>query len=258
MSKIGIKQIISEFLNSKDEGSDRFRRLYRIATLKGVRVFNMDITGEFRTQLLYINANHTVPFPDDYLDYSMIGIVNQHGEAVPLKHNEDIAPIKQAFLTQLDAVTPVPKLPTAIEYFNQPGFPFFFLNYCWGGDWMHLYGQAGGRPTIGEFSVDDRARCFLIDPHFKYSSILVEYLTNGYDCDCKEYMIDIFAAEAFEQWLRWQDIVDQRKKASRADVEYERQRFGVEKKKAKMRLNQAKISEMQDVQRHFTKLVARA
>lgn len=257
MSKVSIKQLISEYLNSKDEGSDRFRRLYRIATLKGVREFNMDITGQFRTVLLYVNANHTVPFPDDYLDYSMIGIVNEQGEAVPLKHNEDIAPIKQAFLTQLDAVTQTPKLPNAIEYINTPGFPFFWLNYQWGGSWMHLYGLPGGRPKIGEFSVDDRARCFLINPHFKYDSILVEYLTNGYDCDCQDYMIHSFASIAFDQWLRWQDIIDNRKKASRADVEYERIRYGVEKKKAKLRLNQAHVNEMQDVQRHAVRLVAK-
>ena len=122
---------------------------------------------------------------------------------------------------------------------------------------MHLYGLSGGRPTVGEFTVDDNARCFLINPKFQYDTILVEYLTNGYDCDCKDYMIHTFASEAFEQWLRWQDMVDNRKKFSRADVEYERVRYGVEKKKAKMRLNQANIIAMQDEQRRSVRLVAK-
>lgn len=257
MSRISVKQLVAEFLNSKDEGSDRFRRLYRMATLKGVRLFNMDIQGRFKTVLIYVNANHTVPFPDDYLDYATIAITNQHGEIVPLKRNENLAHVVQGYLTQLQQVVPVPKLPAAIEFIDTPGFPFFWLNYCWGGEWMHLYGEAGGRPTVGRFDVDDEARCFLINPEFKYDSILVTYLTNGYDCDCKGFTIHTFAAEAFDQWLRWQDIVDQRKKATRADVEYERLRFGAEKKKAKLRLNQAHVNEMQDILREHVKLTAR-
>lgn len=258
MSTISVKQLVAEFLNSKDEGSDRFRRLLRIATLKGVREFNMDISGRMRTQLLSITANHTVPYPDDYLDYSMIGIVNSNGEAVPLKVNPNVQPVKQAFLAAQDAIVQVPTIPNAIDILDAPNMPFFWLNYSWGGDWMHLYGLGGGSATVGEFTVDDNARCFLINPHFHYDSVLVEYLTNGYDCGCNDYMIDTFASIAFDAWLRWQDAIDQRKKASISEVEYLRRQFGAEKMKAKLRLNQARVREMQVEQRRLTKLVARA
>lgn len=257
MSKISVKQLCIEYLGSRDEGSDRFVRLYNIARLQGVRKFNMDITGTFRTQLLSIGPNHTVPFPIDFLDYSMVGIVNEHGEGVPLKHNEDIVPIKQAFLTQQDGIVGVPKLRGVIEQFGAPGVPLFWLNYQWGDNWCHLYGLGGGPPNHGEFSVDDNARCFLISPHFHWDSILVEYLTNGLDCSCNEYMIHTFAADAFMAWLRWKDNID-KKGVSQATIRTLKIEFANEKKLAKLRLNPVRIQEMQREFRHHTKLVARA
>ena len=257
MSKISVKQLVLEYLNSKDEGDDRFRRLYRIASLQGVRKFNQDITGQFKTVLLSISPNHTVPFPEDYLSYASIGIVNSHGEGVPLKHNEDIVPIKQAFLASQNAVVGVPKLPNTVQQFGIPGGPFFWLNYQNGSEYFHLYGVGGGPATVGEFSVDDNARCFLINPSFPYSTILVEYLTNGYDCECNNYMIHTFAADAFMAWLRWKDNID-KKGVSFGEKEGLRLAFAREKKMARMRLNPVRVMEMEREYRSRIKLTARA
>lgn len=257
MSKVSIKQLVLEYLNSRDEGDDRFRRLYRIATLEGVRKFNSDIVGSFKTAQLAISANHTVPFPPDYLDYSMIGVVNERGEGVPLIHNEDIIPIKQSFLASQNALVGAPTIPGFIEQLNAPGYPLFWLNYEWNGNYVHLYGLGGGGPRIGEFSVDDNARCFLINPGFPWDSILVEYLTNGFDCDCNQYMIHTFAADAFMAWLRWKDNID-KKGVSQATIRALKLEWANEKVMARVRLNPVRIQEMERVFRYHTKLVARA
>lgn len=257
MSKVSIKQLCLEYLNSRDEGDDRFRRIYRLATLAGIRKFNMDIIGEFKTKLIEISSNGTVPFPEDYLTYSMVGIINSCGEGVPLKHNEDIVSVKRAFLAETDSITGVPTIPSFIEQLNAPGYPLFWLNYEWGDSYYHLYGVGGGQPTYGEFQVDDNARCFLIAPGFQYSSVLVEYLTNGYDCNCSQYMIHTFAADAFTAWLRWQDNID-RKGVSIATIDYYKRQFANEKKMAKLRLNPVRVREMEKVFRYHSKMTARA
>jgi hypothetical protein len=257
MSKISVNQLVGEYLNSKDEGSDRFRRLLRIAQLQGVRKFNMDICGTFRTQLLSISANYTVPFPSDYLDYSMIGIVNECGEAVPLTHNEEIVPIKQAFLTQQDKIVTTPKIPGFVNSMNSPGSPLFWLNYQWRGGFMHLYGASGGQGTVGEFTIDDNAQCIMIKPGFSYDSVLVEYLSNGFDCDCNQFMIHTFAADAFLAWLRWKDNID-KKGVSQGTIRELKLEFSREKKMAKLRLNPVRISEMERECRKHIKLVAKA
>lgn len=256
MSKISIKQLVLEYLNSKDEGDDRFRRLYRIASLAGVRKFNSDVCGTFKTVLLSISPNHTVPFPEDYLDYSMIGVVNERGEGVPLKHNEDIVPIKQAFLASQNAIVGVPTIPGILQQFGAPGGLFWF-NYQGYGENYHLYGYGGGSPTVGEFSVDDNARCFLINPSFPWNSILVEYLTNGFDCECNSYMIHTFAADAFMAWLRWKDNID-KKGVSQATIRGLKLDWAAEKKMARARLNPVRIREMEVEFRRHIKLTARA
>jgi hypothetical protein len=217
----------------------------------------MDVTGTFRTQLLTISPNHTVPFPDDYLDYSMIGIINSQGEGVPLKHNEEILGIKRAFLASQNKLVGVPELPGFINMLNTLGFPLFWWNFQWGGNWVHLYGAEGGQPNIGEFNIDEDNKCFLINPEFPYSEILVEYLSNGFDCSCNDYKIHTFATDAFLAWLRWKDAIDS-KKASDSRVKYLRSEFGREKLMAKMRLNPVRVQEMERVYRSRIKLVARA
>jgi len=257
MSKIAVKQLVLEYLGSKDEGSDRFIRLYNIARSKGMRKFQMDVTGSFKTVLLQISPNGTVPFPQDYLDYSMVGVVNECGEGVPLRHNEDIVPIKQAFIASQNSQVGVPTVAGYIDQLNAPGWPLFWLNYCDGGEFYHLYGLGGGPPTFGEFSVDDNARCFLINPGFPYDSILVEYLTNGFDCDCNQYMIHTFASIAFDAWLRWNDNID-KKGVSDAKIKSLKIEFANEKKMARVRLNPIRIQEMEREARRHVKLVARA
>jgi hypothetical protein len=257
MSKVSVKSLVLEYLNSKDEGSDRFLRLFNIARLQGMRKFNMDVCGSFKTVLLSIGANGVVPFPLDYENYVQIGIVNECGEGVPLQHNEDIIPIKQAFIASQNAQVGAPTIPGFIDQLSAPGWPLFWLNYQDGSDYYHLYGIGGGAPRYGEFSVDDNARCFLINPGFPYGSILVEYLTNGFDCDCNQYMIHTFAADAFMAWLRWKDNID-KKGVSQATIRSLKIEWANEKKMARLRLNPVRIQEMQRVFRHHTKLVARA
>lgn len=256
MASVSVKQLILEYLSSKDEGADRFIRLYDIARTSGMRKFNMDIQGKFRTVLLPIGANGVVPFPNDYLDYSMIGIINEDGEGVPLKHNEEIVAVKQSYLASAKGVVSTPTIPDFLNQLNTPGYPLFWLNYEWGDNFMHLYGVGGGRPDLGSFSIDDIARCIRISPGFNYSSILVEYLTDGFDEQTNTYMVDVFAADAFTAWLRWKDNID-KKNVSMRDKEYLRMQFVKEKNIAKMRLNPVKIAEMQDVFRRNIKLVAK-
>lgn len=256
MSNISVRQLCLEYLNSKDEGSDRFRRLYRIATLAGVRKFNIDIQGRFITQLLAVTPNGTVPFPPDYLDYSMVGVINDQGEAVPLYHNESLTPVKQAFIAGLGIVkTPVDGLGDFVYGPNVA--PFLWFNYWWDGAYVNLYGVGGGTGHPGEFKVDENSRCFLIGHHFRYQQVLVEYLSNGYnDADCN-YYIHTFCADAFTAWLRWQDNID-KKGVSQATIRNLKREFGIEQLLAKVRMNPVRISEAQNITRRNVKLVAKA
>ena len=90
MGRIGLKTIVAELIDSKDSSSHEFRRMYNIG-VRGVREFNTDIVGNFSTKLLDVNANKTADLPEDYVNYSKMGVINEKGEIVTLRSNPQLS-----------------------------------------------------------------------------------------------------------------------------------------------------------------------
>lgn len=257
MAKIPLKQVIAELLDAADQSEHTFRKVYRIG-VRACRKFNMDVYGSFKTVLLPVNSDHTVTYPDDYMDYSMIGVVNECGEMVPLKHNQDVVPFKQQYVSALGQTVQVPTV-AGIFSGDLTNLNNYWLNFGFNGyGYIHLYGLAGGTATLGTFTVDDNSRCFLLNEDYPYSTILLEYLTDGYDCDSDDYMVDDRAVEALQAWVRWMRAMDDRKKYSLNDISYYQQQYLNQFRDAKARINRAVVSELQNVFRNHIKLVAKA
>jgi hypothetical protein len=98
MATIGLRQIVAQFLDSADQSSHQFRRMYNIG-VRGSRAFNLDITGTMITALLPVNVNNTVNLPVDYLTYSKMGIINERGEIITLAKMR----INKAYASELTA-----------------------------------------------------------------------------------------------------------------------------------------------------------
>jgi len=256
-SKIPLRQIIAEMIDAADQSEHQFRQLYRIG-VRGCRKFNMDVYGSFKTVLLDVLPDNTVPFPKDYMDYSLLGIVNANGEAVPMTHNPDLCTLKQQYIAALGQTVDVPSVG---DFFagDLTNLNNYWLNFGFNGTgYIHLYGVGGGAYEIGQFTVDDNSRAFLLQDGYPYQTIMLEYLTDGYEAAGDDYMVDVFAVEALQSWIRWMRALDNRKKYSLSEVSYLQNLFNIQKRDAKMRLNKAVISEMQATFRRSVKLVARA
>lgn len=259
-TQIPLMQVVTELIDAQDRSEHYFRRLYRIG-VRGARKFNQDVYGQFRSVLLDVSANHSVAWPCDYLDYSTLGIINSCGEVVPLKHNENLSLLRQQYLTSQQAITQVPVAPSGLVYGveNPLGFPFYWLNYNWGDNgWIHLYGYGGGAPAVGDFTVDTNNKCFYVPPSYPYSTLVLEYLSDSFNIDCNDYMVDIFAVEAIQWWIRWMDRVDTPKKWSRLDAADAKREYLIQFRNARLRINHARINEMQVVFRNSVKLAAKA
>lgn len=257
MSKVSLKSIIAELIDAADQSEHQFRQLYRIG-VRGCRKFNMDVYGSFKTVLLYVNPDNTVDFPKDYLDYSMLGIVNPCGEPIPLIHNPNLSTLKQQYVKELGKVVSVP---SSNDFFagDLTNLNNYWLNFGFNATgYVHLYGLGGGTAEVGEFTVDDNCRKFLLQDGYPYSTIMLEYLTDGYDNDNDDYMIDVFAVEALQAWIRWMRALDNRKRYSLSEVMMLKGEYLIQKRDAKYRLNKSTISEMEATFRYHVKLTARA
>ncbi len=253
----GLRQIIAQFLDSADQSSHQFRRLYNIG-VRGCREFNLDITGQFKTVLLPVNPNKTVTLPQDYLTYSKMGIVNERGEIITFTKNEQLSQYHAIYTQQVERNEGVPELTTIGNYVAPLPYPYLYSNYWNGGTSYNLFGLNSGTANITEFDIDEGAGVILLNQHTRYEEMLLEYLSDGYDELADDYEIDVRAEEAFICYLRWKQATDLIKKFSASQVREYKNEYYRERKLAKMRINKALVSEFTKTKRSLTKLVPKA
>jgi|688.fasta_scaffold599710_2 hypothetical protein len=257
MGRIGLKTIVAELIDSKDSSSHEFRRMYNIG-VRGVREFNTDIVGNFSTKLLDVNANKTADLPEDYVSYSKMGVINEKGEIVTLRSNPQLSNYNIGHPLNPDRFEGVPGI-GAVSYPAIPyNYPYIYYNFFISNQSFNLFGLAGGGQDIGNYKVDEECGIIIFGPNFKYEKVLLEYLGDGMDRDCDDYMIDSRAAEAMLAYIRWKTALDNPKKYGQGIMRDYKQEYKSERLKAKMRINKIVVSEFEDIQRITNKLAPRS
>jgi hypothetical protein len=257
MSRIPLKTIVAELIDSKDSSSHEFRRMYNIG-VRGVREFNTDIVGNFSTKLLNVNANKTADLPEDYVSYSKMGVINEKGEIVTLRSNPQLSNYNIGHPLNPDRFEGVPGI-GAVSYPAIPyNYPYIYYNFFISNQSFNLFGLAGGGQDIGNYKVDEECGIIIFGPNFKYEKVLLEYLGDGMDRDCDDYMIDSRAAEAMLAYIRWKTALDNPKKYGQGIMRDYKQEYKSERLKAKMRINKIVVSEFEDIQRITNKLAPRS
>lgn len=255
--KIPLKQIVAELIDVKDSSSHEFRRLYNVG-VRGIREFNTDVTGTFTTKLLPVNANKTVELPEDYISYSKIGIINEKGEIITMRLNNQLSNYNENNVLKTDRFEGVPKM-TSITNPSVPySYPYVYYNFFISNQSYNLFGIGGAGQNIGEYKVDEECGVIILGPNFQYENILLEYLSDGMDCESDDYMIDSRASEALLAYIRWKSALDMPKKYNQGIIREYKSEYKAERLKAKMRINKIVVSEFEDMQRITNKLAPRA
>jgi hypothetical protein len=255
--KIALKKLVSQFLNSADESVHGFRRLYNIG-VQGCREFNLDITGNIKTVVLDVNANKTANLPQDYISYSKIGVLNNKGEVVTYKRNDQLSTWNSIYTSQDLRKEGAPVLNTLTPFFDQNTYPNYYYNYYYNGTSYNLFGADSGTPKVGSYKVDESNGLIILDVHNHYSQLVLEYMSDGYDENADDYEIDSKAEQAFMAYLRWKNAIDLRKQFSQSDVRSFKLEYYRERRLAAMRINQFVLNELADAARVGVKLSAKA
>lgn len=199
---VPLKQIVSytlDELRSSDHSFDRFW----ILAFRALVDMLFDVTAEPITVRIPKNGNQTVTLPSDYLSWVKIGILNNNGEVSTLRINDALSnfrdnnPNRIALLTS-DITDAFPSL------VSNP----FYLNFYNGNQYQPLYGVGGGLIQYGDCAVDETNNIIVLNPNFKYDSIILEYISsperNG------DYTIPIAAQEAVIAFIKWKAKVGTR------------------------------------------------
>jgi len=257
--KIKGKEIIGQFLNSADQSSQEFLRLYNMLVWGLKTEFNLDITGTFKTVILDVSANKTVALPCDYIQYSKIGVLNRRGEVVTFKRNDQLTTLNTHNVDSRTSGAPVVNS-FMVDGANE-GWPINFLyynNYFFNGSMRQLFGANSGTPVRGEYKVDEGQRLIFLSPEMHDSKIVLEYLSDGFDDGCCDYSIDVRASECMLAYLRWKNAVDQIKKYSQSQIREYKSEFYRNKRLTAMRMNPFILNEMQHSFRVSSKLAPKA
>lgn len=252
--KISLKEIIGQYLNSSEQSSHQFLRLWNMAVFGLKTEFNLDITGTFATKILQVNPNNTVDLPCDYIKYSKIGVLNSKGEVVTFKKNTQLTTLDTGDKNRLSGAPIAGNFNPTLYPYNQ----VYYNNYFYEGSSYNLYGADSGTAILGEYKVDEDLGIIFLSPQTTFNEIVLEYLSNGFDDSCDDYTVDIRASECMLAYIRWKDATDLRKKYSTSQVDYFKKEFYRNKRLTKMRLNPFVLNELQFASRVGTKLVAKS
>jgi hypothetical protein len=167
--------------------------------------------------------------PDDYLNYSKVGVLNSQGEIIPMGYNNrlttfaDLQPDRLT-VTQDNTITDLIQFNTPIWY-----------NYWNNGAFSSLYGLPSGSPFIGSFKVDNHNGVILLSENFGYEYIMLEYVASPKQGE--EYYIPIQFKTALMWYIAYNDIamLPNTRKGTLGDKEQRKRAYHNERRVANAR-----------------------
>lgn len=182
----------SDELDKSEGDQDRFWLL----ALRGLLHLNFQFSAEPETFRIPLNGNKTANFPSGCLGWTKIGVLNNEGEISTLKINNGLSkwrdqnPNRIALLTPdiNDTITSLSAAP-------------LFLNYYYNNSYCNLYGVGNGLIQYGSCTVDDANELVVLDPDFRFDSIMFEGIFAPQRED--DYKIPLVLLEPVIAFIKW-------------------------------------------------------
>lgn len=247
---VPLTQIIDDFiltLADDDFAANASDSQLRTHALRGIREMGFDMSNKIRSLKLTINsANNTVELPDDYVDWSKIGVVGSGGLVYVLGENKNIN-YSQAYadngvkVIDSDEATDsdddgvldrVDDKTSTGDIGIQSGFnSTIFRDYYYGAQ-NAVYGAGGGRYR-GEFRVNLDQNRIEISPMSGVSEIVIEYVAD--EARSKNPTVHVYLEEALMSYMYYK-IIERRSSVPANEKARARQEYYNERRKANSRM----------------------
>lgn len=190
-----LKSMVAMALDEERKSARDFDRAW-VLGFRALTKMNFSISAEPKTVRLPVLPNKTVILPPDYVSWTKIGILNNLGEVSSLKINNALSIFKDTNPNRLNFLTP--DVTTSINLIF--GIPFF-LNYFDNGLYYNLFGVGGGLITYGDCKFDERNNIIILDMHFRYDSVILEYISSPEKDG--DYQVEVALREAVIAFIKW-------------------------------------------------------
>jgi len=191
---IDLDNVINDYLNESEQGISRYFKVFHLA-FRGFEDLGLDAFYRIKTVKLPVNANLTVSLPADFIQWNKIGVLNDKGEIIPLWENDK--------LTNFAAFSPTRTTQTQDDTLGENAGLNGWYNYWNGAAYTNIYGTPSGAPFVGSFKVDTANGLILLNEHFRYDYLMIEYISSPKEGEV--YYIPLQFREALVAWLWWKD-----------------------------------------------------
>lgn len=192
---IQLKSVVSMFLDANNKSMGDFDMCWVLA-FRAMEKIGYAMAYEPKTVRLPVSGNMTVTFPSDYVSWTKIGVLNEKGEVSTLKINNALTTFKDLNPNRLQQIDG----DISSGFLTLTTSPFFF-NYYYNNQYSQLFGVGGGLIQYGECRVDEGNNVIILPPDFKFTSIILEYLSSP-EMD-GDYQILTTMKEAVIAFIEW-------------------------------------------------------
>ena len=244
---VPLKQVINDFMISLD-GNDYAAHASDAAVknfaLRGLRELGFDMLKVIRSLKLSVNtANNTAELPDDYVDWSKVGIVGGDGLVYVLGENKNIN-YSQKYSTSsgstydadgdglLDREDDKTGGSTGGGAVDDGFGSYIFRNYVYGNNQGQLYGMGGGRYQ-GEFRINLDQNRIEIKSNSNVTDLVMEYVAD--EARSSNPQVHAYAEEALIAYIYYK-LVERKAAVPYNEKMRARQEYYNERRKANARM----------------------
>ena len=203
-----ITQVINDFMltiDGDDYVTSASDNAIRTLALRGLRELGFDMLKVVRSLKMPVEDNNTVTLPDDYVDWTKIGIVGANGVIQVLGENKNINYSQvysvingEYYDLDNDGLYEREDSKGATIADSSSEASLFFSNYMYNGALGRLYGVGGGHYK-GQFRVNLDQNRIEIMSNEAFSELVIEYIAD--EARSVNPRVHIYAEEALRSYI---------------------------------------------------------
>lgn len=247
---IPLNQVINDFiitLDTDDYVSYAPDTTIRAFALRGIREMGIDMLKVVRSLKLSVTSNGTVTLPDDYVDWTKVGVVGSDGLVYVLGENKNINQSQKystsggyfydtdgdGLYDREDSKSATNSGSPAVDDGITDGMnSYIFRNFVHENNHGRLYGVGGGH-YYGEFRVNMDQNRLELKSNGDISEVVIEYIAD--EARATNPRVHVYAEEALRSFIYYKLI--ERKAAVPANEKARaRQEYYNERRKANARM----------------------
>ena len=243
---VSVDQIVNDFmltLEGDDYGNNASGMLIRNYALRGIREMNFDIQKKIKSLKLSVNTeNDTVELPDDFVDYTKIGVIGSDGliyvfgenknQNMAMKYKKDAAGNNidsdgDGVYDRVDAKEDGVGRASTADFES-----YTFRNFLYEGNIGRAYGIGGGMYS-GEFRINYEQNRIELYSTAGYSEIVIEYIAD--EARSTNPSIHIYAENALRSYIYYR-LIERKSSVPAGEKMRARQEYYNERRLANARL----------------------